>query len=193
MPSQRPTQQVNSLIPASRLALVGLLLIALLALSFVVDCDAAKKKVSLPHNNNPMTHDWHQPSDGERQMAGKACQALSFSSCHACLTRPPCFQKSKKAKSAEPKKDEDGEDQPKVKKAWKDMTKADWDKLEREAESEGEEPFKMPEPPKVEFDPSNPSAYLKAGIPSPPSARHRLPPEPYDGVRMASAGGRLLC
>jgi hypothetical protein len=41
------------------------------------------------------------------------------------------------------------------------MTKADWDKLEREADAEGEEPFKMPEAPNVQLDPKNPAAFLK--------------------------------
>jgi len=65
--------------------------------------------------------------------------------------------KKAKEKAGEGK---DGEEKPQKKK-WSEMTKADWDKLEREADDEGEEPFEMPKTPDVPFDPSNPAAYMK--------------------------------
>lgn len=52
------------------------------------------------------------------------------------------------------------ENKTKEKKPWKKMTKADWDRLENEAEEH--EPWKPPEPPKVAFDPQNPMAYMQA-------------------------------
>ena len=68
-------------------------------------------------------------------------------------------QKSKKVKE-KAGEGKDGEEKPQKKK-WSEMTKADWDKLEREADQEGEEPFEMPKAPDVKFDPSNPAAYMK--------------------------------
>jgi len=44
---------------------------------------------------------------------------------------------------------------------WNKMTKADWDRLEQEAEGPGE-PWKPPEAPNVDFDPQNPMEYVQA-------------------------------
>ncbi|KAJ1468343.1 hypothetical protein T484DRAFT_1855628 [Baffinella frigidus] len=78
-------------------------------------------------------------------------------------------KKKSKAKKPEPEPEAEGDDEGEApvdattgkKKAMKDFTKADWDRLEREAEGPGE-PFKMPEPPNVEFDPKNPQAFMAA-------------------------------
>mmetsp|Transcript_23756 Transcript_23756/g.59619 ORF Transcript_23756/g.59619 Transcript_23756/m.59619 type:complete len:258 (-) Transcript_23756:114-887(-) len=88
-------------------------------------------------------------------------------------------KKKKKVKKAEPAEpaapapaegggEEGGEDGEKKeeekpkKKKWKEMTKKDWDRIETEADNEGQEPWKPPEGPGMEFDPSNPLAYIKA-------------------------------
>lgn len=79
-----------------------------------------------------------------------------------------CDAKSKKTKKKKagstpksPEKDDEEETKSKPKKPWNKMTKADWDRLEQEAEGPGE-PFKMPEPPNVAFDPQNPQAFMEA-------------------------------
>ena len=71
-------------------------------------------------------------------------------------------KKKKRAKKTAPEPEDDDEDgQPKPKKAWEDMTKADWDRLEREAD-EPSEPYKLPEPPSIPFDPKNPHEFMAA-------------------------------
>jgi len=92
----------------------------------------------------------------------------------AVAVLPECVDAKKKKKSAakkareaeaEAKKksedDEEEEEEKKPKKPWNKMTKADWDRLEREAEGPGE-PYKPPEPPNIPFDPKNPMEYVKA-------------------------------
>jgi len=57
--------------------------------------------------------------------------------------------------------DDDDEESKKPRKPWNKMTKADWDRLEQEAEGPGE-PWKPPPAPNVEFDPTNPMKYIQA-------------------------------
>mmetsp|Transcript_22463 Transcript_22463/g.52127 ORF Transcript_22463/g.52127 Transcript_22463/m.52127 type:complete len:225 (+) Transcript_22463:40-714(+) len=113
----------------NRLALLGVMLIALVVLSMVGDCEAAKKKKKKVKKPEPT------PTEGES--GGEA----------------------EKSEGEDGEKKE--EEKPK-KKAWKEMTKKDWERLEQEADNEGQEPWKPPEPPAIEFDPSNPLAYIKA-------------------------------
>mmetsp|Transcript_45542 Transcript_45542/g.143038 ORF Transcript_45542/g.143038 Transcript_45542/m.143038 type:complete len:202 (+) Transcript_45542:23-628(+) len=73
----------------------------------------------------------------------------------------PCEAKKKAKKVKKEKAEEKKEEEKKERKPWNKMTKEDWERLEREAEGPGE-PWKPPEPPKVQFDPKNPMEYMQA-------------------------------